>query len=76
MLVKGHPANTNDMIVRRMEPRSLETILVDFSPLPGSKLGELNANWDIVLGETAEELEEIKGIGRSPGGGMGVRRRR
>jgi protocatechuate 3,4-dioxygenase beta subunit len=31
---------------------------VDYRPVPGSKLGELSANIDIVLGKTLEELED------------------
>ena len=32
--------------------------MVDFKPLPGSRIGELTANFDIVLGQTVEELED------------------
>jgi len=40
-------------------------VMAEFTPLPGSKLGELTANWDIILGRTAEEFQEgpIKGFG-------------
>jgi hypothetical protein len=30
-------------------------VLVDFKPLKGSELGELQARFDIVLGETPEQ---------------------
>jgi hypothetical protein len=32
--------------------------MTDFNKLPGSKLGELSANFDIVLGRTAADPEE------------------
>lgn len=58
-LVKGHEANEGDLIVSRLtDPRVLETLLVEYRPLPGSTLGELTANFDIRLGVTAEELED------------------
>jgi protocatechuate 3,4-dioxygenase, beta subunit len=57
MLVNGHPANARDGVIRNLDSKALKTLLVDFKPLPGSKLGELTANFDIVLGATANELE-------------------
>jgi protocatechuate 3,4-dioxygenase, beta subunit len=65
-LVKGHEANARDEIIARVrDPAALETLMVEYRPLPDSKLGELAANFDIVLGRTAEELEDgsIGGIG-------------
>lgn len=63
-LVKGHPANDGDGIVRQLrDPAALESVMVDYQPLPGSKLGELGANFDIVLGYTAEEIDD-GGVGR------------
>ena len=56
-LIKGHPANVGDGLVRRLDPKALQTILADFKPLPGSKLGELTANVDVVLGKTFNELQ-------------------
>jgi protocatechuate 3,4-dioxygenase beta subunit len=66
-LVKGHEANTRDGIVGRIrDPAALETLMVEYRPLPGSALGELTANFDIVLGRTAQELADgsIGGLGR------------
>jgi len=57
LMVNGHPANARDSIIKNLEPRALKTLLVDFKPLPGTKLGELSANFDIVLGATPNELE-------------------
>lgn len=65
-MVKGHPDNAGDLIVERIrDPAVLETIMVEYRPLPGSALGELVADFDIVLGQTARELEDgsIGGIG-------------
>ena len=59
LLIKGHPANAGDGLVRRVAPNALQTILADFAPLGGSKLGELTANFDIVLGKTYNELQPL-----------------
>lgn len=67
-LVKGHEANARDLITRRIEdPALLETLMVEYRPLPGSALGELAANFDIRLGTTAQELGDgrIGGIGKA-----------
>jgi protocatechuate 3,4-dioxygenase beta subunit len=69
-LVRGHEANAGDLITRRIDdPAVLETLMVDYRPLPGSTLGELTANFDIRLGVTAQELGDgsIGGIGKAPG---------
>ena len=76
-LIKGHPANVGDTVVRNLDPKALQTILVDFKALPGSKLGELSANVDIVLGKTFNELQpsskdSLKGTAK----GIGMPRRR
>ena len=66
-LVKGHEANERDSITRRItDPRVLETLMVEYRPLPGSTLGELTASFDIRLGRTAQELGDgsIGGIGK------------
>jgi protocatechuate 3,4-dioxygenase beta subunit len=76
-LIKGHPANVGDVVVRNLDPKALQTILVEFKALPGSKLGELSANVDIVLGKTFNELQpsskdSLKGTAK----GIGMPRRR
>jgi protocatechuate 3,4-dioxygenase, beta subunit len=75
LLVNGHPANARDSVVRNLEASALKTLLVDFRPQQGSKLGELTANFDIVLGGTVNELEvgPLRGIAPSsrPGRGGG-----
>ena len=59
IFVNGHPGNARDALTSMIkDPVAKETIMVDFKPLPGSKIGELTANFDIVLGQTVEELED------------------
>jgi protocatechuate 3,4-dioxygenase beta subunit len=73
MLVRGHPANARDNILGGVRDSSArESVLVDFQPLAGSKIGELSATFDIVLGETAKEDE----TGKLRGGISGPQRRR
>jgi protocatechuate 3,4-dioxygenase, beta subunit len=57
LLVKGHPDNARDSIVKQIDRKALETVLVDYGPVAGSKFGELSANIDLVLGKTVEELD-------------------
>lgn len=54
--VKGHPQNERDGIVRAIrDARQRESVLVDFRPLEGSRIGELTARFDIVLGLTPDD---------------------
>jgi protocatechuate 3,4-dioxygenase beta subunit len=72
MLINGHEGNEGDGLFKQIrDPLARQTILVDFNPLAGSKIGELTANFDIVLGVTVEELEDgtISGIGKPQRGG-------
>ena len=67
MLIKGHPQNERDGLFRQIrDEQQRESILVDFKKLEDSKIGALAANFDIVIGVTAEELEDgtLKGIGK------------
>lgn len=51
--IKGHPGNERDGILRSIRDTAIrESVIVDFSPMPGSGLGELAARFDIVLGMT------------------------
>jgi protocatechuate 3,4-dioxygenase, beta subunit len=53
--VKGHPGNERDGIYRNMrDPKARDSITVDFVPIKESKIGELAAKFDIVLGITPE----------------------
>jgi protocatechuate 3,4-dioxygenase beta subunit len=66
-LVKGDAANARDGLSNMMDPALRDTIMVEYTPLPGSTLGELQANFDIVLGRTAEELDDgtLGGLGQA-----------
>uniref|UniRef100_A0A7C2JYV2 Intradiol ring-cleavage dioxygenase n=1 Tax=Schlesneria paludicola TaxID=360056 RepID=A0A7C2JYV2_9PLAN len=80
LLIKGHPQNERDGVFRALtDPAQRERLLVDFTPLPQSKLGELHAKFDVVLGVTpADDDDGLKGVakpdretgggGRPPGG--------
>jgi protocatechuate 3,4-dioxygenase, beta subunit len=53
--IKGHPGNEKDGIWRNMKDEKQRTaVTVDFTPLKGSRIGELAAKFDIVLGVTPE----------------------
>lgn len=53
--IKGHPGNERDGIWRGIgDPKLRELVTVDFNPLPGSRIGELTATFNIVLGVTPE----------------------
>jgi protocatechuate 3,4-dioxygenase beta subunit len=55
MMVKGHEANSRDFVLAAAkDPSSLDTILVDFKAMAGSTIGELTANFDIVLGRSPQ----------------------
>ncbi|MDB5307428.1 MAG: pcaH 1 [Gemmataceae bacterium] len=51
--VKGHPGNERDGIYRGLRGSSA-AVTTDFTPIKDSKLGELAATFDIVLGQTPE----------------------
>ena len=54
--VKGHPQNDRDGIFRRIgDAAQRESLLADFQPLEGSRIGELTARFDVVLGFTPED---------------------
>ena len=52
-MVNGDPLLAHDGIVRAIrDERQRKLVVVDFSPIKDSKIGELSANFDIVLGYT------------------------
>ncbi len=56
IFVNGHPQNRTDGVLAGLrEPFDRELVLVDFKPLKDSKIGELTARFDIVLGVTPAE---------------------
>ena len=55
LYVKGEPQNKNDRALNRIRnPKAREAVTVDFAPIHGSQVGELAAQFDIVLGFTPE----------------------
>jgi protocatechuate 3,4-dioxygenase beta subunit len=53
--VKGEPGNMRDFIYRSVrDPKARAAITVDFAPVKGSRIGEVAARFDIVLGFTPE----------------------
>src|SRR5438270_11806710 len=51
--VKGDPGNAKDGILRSIrDPKARAAVLVDFAPMKESKIGELTAKFDLVLGVT------------------------
>jgi protocatechuate 3,4-dioxygenase beta subunit len=53
LFVNGHPQNQRDGIFQALrDPIAKELVLVDFVPVRESRIGELSARFDIVLGRT------------------------
>jgi protocatechuate 3,4-dioxygenase beta subunit len=55
--IKDFPGNAKDgqfRQIRNRDPKGHETLCLDFTPVEDSKIGELAARWDIVLGYTPE----------------------
>ena len=53
--VKGEPRNQRDGIYRSLrDPKARDAVTVDFSPVKGSRIGELAARFDVILGATPE----------------------
>lgn len=68
MYIKGNPANERDFIVRSLGAGKVrESVMIDFQPLPGSEVGELTANFDIVIGLTPEDVQANNPTGRRGG---------
>jgi protocatechuate 3,4-dioxygenase beta subunit len=53
--IKGHPGNEKDGIYRSLrDPKARASLTVDFTPVKESRIGEVAANFDVVLGSTPE----------------------
>jgi len=50
--IKGHAGNARDGVLRGMDEKSKDLLMVDFTPIKDSKLGELAANFNMVVGWT------------------------
>ncbi len=56
--VKGEKQNADDFILNRIRDRKArESLILEYKPIKGSKIGELAAHFDIVIGTTPEEPE-------------------
>ncbi len=56
IMIAGHPGNLRDGIfLGAGDSLDRELVQADFRPLPGSKIGELAANFEIILGRTPGE---------------------
>jgi len=54
--VQGEPLNERDGVFRGIkDPKDREALTIDFNPLEGSRIGELQARFDIILGSTPED---------------------
>ncbi len=62
--------NKTDRILNSVkDPDARASLITDFNPLKGSKVGELNAHWDIVIGKTPEDPKADRGR-KGPGTGF------
>jgi protocatechuate 3,4-dioxygenase beta subunit len=53
--VRGEPGNARDGILQGIrDTRARESLIIDFAQVPGSRIGELAARFDIILGITPE----------------------
>ncbi|QDU29908.1 Protocatechuate 3,4-dioxygenase beta chain [Anatilimnocola aggregata] len=77
LFVDGHPGNERDGILRNLGDQA-KSVLVPFQPVKNSKIGELAANFDVVLGKNAEDpapgtvqagVAKAGGMRGGPGGG-------
>jgi protocatechuate 3,4-dioxygenase beta subunit len=56
IFVNGHAQNARDGVLRGIrDPLERELVLVDFKPIKTSKIGEVSAKFDIVVGLTPDE---------------------
>ena len=67
--IKGHLDNKRDGLLSRIrDPQAQATVLRDFVEISDSKIGEVAANFDIVVGHTVAEKEDGSlewGLGKS-----------
>jgi len=59
LMFRGDADNDRDGPLQSIrDPKLRDTVLTDYVPVPNSKLGELQAGFDIVIGRTLEEMED------------------
>ncbi len=62
IFIAGHPQNARDGVFRTAGGLiERELVQTEFKPVPGSKVGELAAKFDIVLGRTPDEAGDRRG---------------
>jgi protocatechuate 3,4-dioxygenase beta subunit len=66
LFVKDDPGNARDGIYQAMGDRK-DAVTADFAPMKDSKIGELIAGFEIIVGDTPEEPESRRPA-RPPGG--------
>lgn len=55
LFVKGDPGNARDRLYQSLrDPKARDSVTVDFVPVKNSRIGELAAKFDIVMGFTPE----------------------
>ena len=55
--VKGEPKNEKDMVLKGIkDDKARESVIVDFAAIKESKIGELAAKFDIVMGYTPTDM--------------------
>lgn len=54
--IKGDPQNERDGVLRGIrDPKLRDLLMADFQPMKESRIGELTANFDIILGATPKD---------------------
>jgi protocatechuate 3,4-dioxygenase beta subunit len=62
LFIKGDPGNMRDGIYRRIgDEAARDSVTVEFTPVKSSRVGELAARFDIVLGLTPQEPDSAGG---------------
>jgi protocatechuate 3,4-dioxygenase, beta subunit len=54
LFIKGHPGNLQDGLYRGLGAAKAKSVTVDFAPVRTSRIGELAARFDIIMGFTPE----------------------
>lgn len=59
MYIKGHKLNKSDQILNAIRnKKARQSVIIPFKAVPGSKIGEVSAHWDIVVGLTPNDPTE------------------
>jgi len=66
LYVKGHAGNAKDGLYKSVSAEAQSTITREFKPLKNSKIGELDVDFDIILGVTAADSDSdaVHGLGK------------